>query len=125
MRMKPIQTKKEHKAALKELQKLWRSKKGTPKGDQLELVMLLVEDYEKKHCPIDPPNAIDAIKFRMDQAGLKQSDLVPYIGPRGRVSEILSGKRDLTLPMIRKLHVGLGIPLESLVDVSDLQKAAS
>jgi len=98
MRMKPIQTKKEYKAALEELQKLWRSKKGTPKGDQLELVMLLVEDYEKKHCPIDPPNAIDAIKFRMDQAGLKQSDLVPYIGPRGRVSEILSGKRDLTLP---------------------------
>lgn len=123
--MKPIQTKKEHKAALNELQKLWRSKKGTLKGDQLELVMLLVEDYEKKHCPIDPPNAIDAIKFRMDQADLRQSDLVPYIGSRSRVSEILSGKRDLTLPMIRKLHVGLGIPLESLVDVSDLQKAAS
>jgi len=125
MKMKPIQNKKEHKIALAELQKLWRSRKGTPKGDRLELVMLLVEDYEKKHCPIDPPNAIDAIKFRMDQAGLKQSDLVPYIGTRGRVSEVLSGKRDLTLPMIRKLHAGLGIPLESLVDVSDLQQAAS
>ena len=125
MKMKPIQTKKEHKAALELLQILWHSKKGTPKGDQLELVMLLVEDYEKKHFPIDPPNPIDAIKFRMDQAGLKQSDLTPYIGSRGRVSEILNGKRDLTLPMIRKLHVGLGIPLESLVDVSDLRQEAS
>ncbi len=125
MIMKPIKTKKEYKAALELLQTLWGSKKGTPKGDQLELVMLLVEDYEKKHCPVDPPSAIDAIKFRMDQAGLKQSDLIPYIGSRGRVSEILNGKRDLTLPMIRRLHVGLGIPLESLVDVSDLRQEAS
>jgi len=125
MKMKPIQTKKEYKTALEELQKLWRSKKGTPKGDRLELVMLLVEDYEKRHCPIDPPNAIDAIKFRMDQEGLKPTDLIPYIGTRGRVSEILNGKRELTLPMIRKLHAGLGIPLESLIDVSDIKKAAS
>jgi HTH-type transcriptional regulator/antitoxin HigA len=117
MNIKPIKTKKDYRDSLAELKKLFHAKKGTPKGDRLEVLMVLIDDYENRHFPIDPPSAIEAIKFRMEQAGLNQIDLVPFIrGGRGRVSEILSGKRDLTLPMIRRLHAGLGIPLESLMN---------
>lgn len=88
---------------------------GTPAGDRLELLSLLVEAYEKEHFNIEAPDAISAIRFRMEQAGLSQRDLVPYLGSRAKVSEVLAGKRPLTLSMIRGLHEGLGIPADVLL----------
>ena len=88
---------------------------GTPEADELQLLALVIEAYEKERWPIGLPDAVDAIRFRMDQQGLTQRDLEPYIGSRARVSEVLSGKRALSLRMIRALHEGLGIPLEVLV----------
>lgn len=92
---------------------------GTDEGDELEVLAALIEVYEERHFPVDPPDPIEAIRFRMDQQGLTRRDLEPYIGPSGRVSEVLNRKRRLTLPMIRRLHEGLGIPLESLVQPVD------
>ena len=89
--------------------------KNTPEGDELEVLALLVEQYEASHYPIDLPDPIEAIRFRMEQFGLQDKDLVKYIGRSGRVSEILNYKRKLTLPMMRKLHAGLKIPTESLI----------
>lgn len=110
-----IKTDEEHEAALARIEELMGAKRGTPEGDELELRVKLVELYEEERHPIEAPNPVDAIRFRMDQAGLSQQDLVPLIGSRGRVSEVLSGKRQLSLRMIRALHSGLGIPAESLI----------
>ena len=88
---------------------------GTARGDELELWACLIEMYEKQNDPIDPPDPIQAIRFRMEQQGLKSKDLVPILGSRSRVSEILSGSRPLNLRMIRALHLRLGIPAEVLV----------
>jgi len=117
MEIKPIQTEADYKAALKEVSKLMDSdpKLGTPEGDRLDVLATLVESYEAKHYPIDPPDPIEAIKFRMEQQGLTVKDLEPMIGRRNRVYEILNRKRPLTLPMIRRLHKGLGISAESLI----------
>jgi HTH-type transcriptional regulator/antitoxin HigA len=84
-------------------------------SERLEVLALLIEAYEAKHFPIDPPEPIDAVLFRMEQLGLSRKDLEPYLGTRARVSEILGGRRSLTLPMIRRLHDGLGIPAEVLI----------
>lgn len=94
---------------------LFNSPKGTPEGDELDLLFDLAEHYEDRHYPIYPPTPIEAIKFRMEQAGLTNKDLVGIIGSSGRVSEVLRGKRKLSLEMIRRLHRELGIPLEPLV----------
>jgi HTH-type transcriptional regulator/antitoxin HigA len=110
-----IRNEKEYDAALAHIDSLMSATAGTPEVEELELWTLLVKDYEEKHYPIDPPDAISAIRFEMDQKGLRQADLVPYIGSKSRVSEILSGRRALTLAMMRKLHAGLGIPLETLI----------
>jgi HTH-type transcriptional regulator / antitoxin HigA len=118
-----IKTEAEHEAALARIEKLMGAQKGTPQGDEFELRVRLVELYEEERYPIDAPTPVAAIKFRMDQAGLSQQDLVPLIGSRGRVSEILSGKRPLSLRMIRALHEKLGIPAESLI--ADPNLAAS
>jgi HTH-type transcriptional regulator/antitoxin HigA len=115
MRPKLIKTQKEYKAALKRIEKLMEAKPRTPQGDELELLSALVEIYEREHEPIPPPDPVDAIRFRMEQEGLKPKDLIPLIGSRSRVSEILSGRRPLSLKMIRNLHYGLGIPAESLL----------
>jgi HTH-type transcriptional regulator/antitoxin HigA len=115
MRPKLIKTQKEYKAALKRIEKLMEAKPRTPQGDELELLSALVEIYEREHEPIPPPDPVDAIRFRMEQEGLKPKDLIPLIGSRSRVSEILSGRRPLSLKMIRNLHHGLGIPAESLL----------
>lgn len=115
MKIKPIKTEKDYQEGLKEIKKLWDAEPDTPKGDRLEIVMVLVESYENNHYPIDPPDPVEAIKFRMEQQGLKQNDLAEYLGGKSRVSEILHRKRQLTITMIRKLHKGLGIPLESLL----------
>jgi HTH-type transcriptional regulator/antitoxin HigA len=115
MNIKPIKTEQDYQAILKEIQKLWDSEPNTPAGDRFEILVTLVESYESKHYPIDPPDPIEAIKFRMEQQGLGPSDLALILGGRNRVSEILSRKRPLTLRMIRNLHDKLNIPFESLL----------
>lgn len=116
MNLKPIRSHDELNAALARIEELWGAPIDTPEGNELEILSLLVEKYEDEHFPIKPSNPVEAIKFRMEQQGLQPKDLEPFIGGSGRVSEVLSKKRRLTLPMIRKLNAGLNIPLESLVN---------
>ena len=115
--MKLIKTSKDHAVALKRLEKLMLGDPapGTAEDEELELLAFLIEDYEKRSIRIPAATPVDAIRFRMEQGGLRQYDLVPFIGSKGRVSEVLSSQRELTLAMVRKLHEGLGIPLKSLV----------
>lgn len=115
MTLKVIKTEKDYQKALKRLDVIFDTKKGSKVGDELELLSLLIDNYEKEKYPIDLPDPIDAIKFRMEQLGYKQTDLAEAIGLKSRVSEILNRKRKLTLYMIRKLHEVLGIPTEVLV----------
>lgn len=115
MKILPIKTKTDYEKALARVDALMDAKPGTPKGDELDVLVTLIEAYESKHYPIAPPNPVSAIKFRMEQTGLTRKDMEPYLGGRGRVSEVLNGKRPLTLEMIRKLHEDFGIPLESLI----------
>ena len=115
MKFGPIKTKSRYLAALKRIQALMDARPGTPAGDELELLGTLVDLYEKRSYPVEASDALGAIRFRMEQAGLRQQDLVPYLGSRSKVSEVLSGKRRLSLNMIRALHHGLGIPAEVLI----------
>lgn len=115
MDIKPIKTKADYRAALKEIESLMMAKANTPKGERLEILVTLVEAYEKKHFPLDFPDPVEAIKFRMDQMGLTPKDLEPIIGRLNRVYEVLNHKRPLTLKMIWRLHSMLGIPAESLI----------
>lgn len=115
MEPKILKTDADYKAALAQLQKLMHSKPGTPKADRLELWAKLIEDYENIHHPIEAPDPVAAILFRMEQENLKPKDLGPYLGGKSKISEVLSRKRTLTLSMIRKLHSGLGIPAEALL----------
>lgn len=119
MEIRPIHNEKEHRAALERLESLMDAEPGTEEGDELKVLAALIEVYEEKHYPVEPPDPIEAIRFRMDQQGLTRRDLEPYIRSSGRVSEVLNRKRPLTLPMIRRLHEGLGIPLESLIQPVD------
>jgi len=112
---KVIKTDNEYQAALSRLEEIFDSKKDSKNADELELLSLLIEKYEDEVSPIDLPDPIEAIKFRMDQLGYKQKDLAKAIGLKSRVSEILNKKRKLTLDMIRKLHDTLGIPTEVLI----------
>ncbi len=113
--MKIIKNESDYDDALVRMEELFDSEPGTPEFDEMEVLALLIEDYEDRHYTIDLPNPIEAIKFRMDQAGLKQADLIPLIGSRSRVSEVLSGKVGLSLKMIRNLTLQLGIPAEVLL----------
>lgn len=117
MEIRPIRTEADYHAALKTISGLMESDPeiGTPDGDRLDVLATLVQAYEAQHFPIDLPDPIEAIKFRMEQAGLTAKDLEPMIGRRNRVYEVLNRKRSLTLPMIWKLHKGLGIPAENLI----------
>ena len=115
MDWKVIKTEKEYQKALKRLETIFDSKKGSKNGDELELLSLLIDNFEKEKFPIDLPDPIAAIKFRMEQLGYTQKDLTEVIGLKSRVSEILSKKRKLTLDMIRKLNEVLGIPTEVLI----------
>lgn len=115
MDWKVIKTEKDYQKALKRLETIFDSKKGSKNGDELELLSLLIDNFEKEKFPIDLPDPIEAIKFRMEQLGYTQKDLTEVIGLKSRVSEILSKKRKLTLDMIRKLNEVLGIPTEVLV----------
>ena len=115
MKLNPIRSDLDLERALERIDELWGAKPGTAKGDELDVLMLLVEKYEEEHVAIPDSDPIEAIKFLMEQNELSRIDLEPYIGARGRVSEVLNRKRNLTLPMIKRLHEGLKIPYESLI----------
>ena len=115
MNIKPVRTAKDHKAALARIAELMDASPGSPQEDELDVLTTLVETWEAREIPVGPPEPIAAIEFRMEQLGLTRKDLEPLIGHRGRVSEVLSGKRGLSLTMIRGLHRELSIPLEVLV----------
>jgi len=113
--MKVIKTRSEYNKALKRLEQIFEAKPNTPKGDELELLSLLVDKYEKEQFPISMPDPIEAIKFRMEQMGYSQKDLAQIIGLKSRASEILNKKRPLTLEMIRSIHNKLNIPTQVLI----------
>ena len=115
MEIKPIKTEEDYNMSIKRIEELWGAKRDTPEGDELDLLCTLVESYEMKHYPIAPPDPIDAIKFRMEQMGMTKADMVKYLGSQSRVSEILNGKRRLTLKMVKSLYKGLKIPAEILL----------
>lgn len=115
MEIKPIKTENDYFKSLKRVEALWGSKRDTPEGDELDLLVTIVEAYEIKHYPIAPPDPIDAIKFRMEQMGMTKTDLAKYLGSQSRVSEVLSRKRKLTLKMVKSLYKGLKIPAEILL----------
>lgn len=110
-----IKTQRDYRLAMRRIEELMDARPNTPEGDELELLSTLVDLYERAQFPIERPDAIEAIRFRMEQSGLTVADLVPYIGSRGRISEVLNGKRSLSIEMIRRLHRGLGIPAEVLI----------
>ena len=115
MDIQPIKNERDYDQALAAIERLWGAGEGTEAGDKLDILLILVEDYEDKHHRISPPDPVDAIKFRMEQMNLTRKDLEPCIGNRGRVSDILNRRRELSLAMIRNLHSRLSIPLESLI----------
>lgn len=118
MEIKLIKTEADYRAALKEIETLMSAEPNTPEGERLDVVVTLIEAYERKHFPLDLPDPVEAIKFEMEQKGLTVKDLEPMIGKSNRVYEVLNHKRSLTLSMIRKLHRELGIPAESLIKQS-------
>jgi HTH-type transcriptional regulator / antitoxin HigA len=113
--VKPIRTEDDYQAALKEMKLLWGSTAWTPEGDRLEVLATLVDAYESQHDPIDPPDPIEAIRFRMEQQGLSLRDLEAMLGPRAGVADILNRRRGLSIAMIRRLHESLGISAEVLI----------
>jgi HTH-type transcriptional regulator/antitoxin HigA len=115
MQVTPIKSQRDYKRALKEIEGLMAARRNTPEGDRLDVLVTLVEAWEAKHYPLDLPDAVEAIRYHMEQQGLAPRDLIPFIGSRNRVYEVLSRKRPLTLAMVRRLHEGLRIPAESLI----------
>lgn len=113
--LKPIRNEADYDQALSEVERLWGAKGGTPDGDRLDVLATLIEVYEAKQYPMDPPDPIEAIKFRMEQQGLSRKDLEPIFGTRNRTSEILNRRRGLSIEMIRGLHAKLGISAEVLI----------
>ena len=124
MEIRPIKTKADHRAALKEIETLMVAEPGSPEGERLDVLVTLVEAYENRHYRFDLPDPVEAIKFRMEQKGMTPKDLVPMIGRINRVYEVLNRKRPLTLAMIQRLHDDLGIPAESLIKQPDRRRAA-
>ena len=116
MEIRPIKTEQDYNSAIRRIEALWGAKKDTPQGDEMDLLVTLVESFEMKHYPIAPPDPVDAIKFRMEQMDMTKADLIQYIGSQSRVSEVLNRKRKLTLGMIKSLYKGLRIPAEILLE---------
>jgi HTH-type transcriptional regulator / antitoxin HigA len=125
MYIKPIKTEIDYKAALLEVEHLFNSAPNTPEGDRLEVLTTLLEAYEEEHYGFPAPDPIETILHYLESRGLSRCDLEPYIGSRARVSEVLNRKRPLTIYMIRKLHTGLGIPAEILIQPYSLQESAA
>jgi len=124
MQIRPIKTETDYQAALAEIEQLFDAVPGTPEGDRLEVLTTLVEVFEKNHYAIPLPDPIEALRYFMESRGLNRQDLAPYIGSRGRVSEVLNRRRPLSLEMIRRLHTGLGIPAEVLIQPYEYKQAA-
>ena len=122
--LKPIRTDADYAAALAEVEILWGAKDGTPEGDRLDALASLIDAYETLAYPMDPPDPIAAIEFRMEQMGLTRKDLEPMIGTRARVAEVMNRKRGLSIEMIRRLHDGLGISAEVLIRPPRKEEAA-
>jgi HTH-type transcriptional regulator/antitoxin HigA len=123
MEIKPIKSKRDYQRVLKEIEGLMNAKRNTPEGDRLDVLVALVEAWEAKHYPLDLPDPIEAIKYHIEQRRLSPHALIPFIGGRNRVYEVLARKRPLTLKMIWRLHDGLGIPAESLIKGGQRQAA--
>jgi HTH-type transcriptional regulator/antitoxin HigA len=115
MDIQPIRNQRDHAKALQEVERLWGARPRTPEADKLEILVTLIDAYEAKHHPIDPPDPIDAIRFRMEQMGLTRKDLIDIIGSRARVSEVLNRRRPLTVAMIVRLREKLGISADVLI----------
>lgn len=115
MDLKPIRTEAEHREALADIERLWDAPESGPEADRLEVLALLVEAYEKAHYPIEAPDPVAFLEYVMDSRGLTRKDLEPYIGPRGRVADIMNRTRPLTMSMIRRLAAGLGLPADVLI----------
>jgi HTH-type transcriptional regulator/antitoxin HigA len=113
--IKPIKSERQYRRALKVIEGLMAARRNTPEGDRLDVLVTLVEAWEAKRYPLDLPDPVEAIKYHMESRGLTTGDLIPFIGSLRGVKEVLARKRPLTLPMIRRLHEGLGIPAESLI----------
>jgi HTH-type transcriptional regulator/antitoxin HigA len=122
--VKPIRNAADHAAALDEIENLWGAKAGTPKGDRLDVLATLIDAYETLTYPMDPPDPIEAIQFRMEQLGLTRKDLEPLIGTRARVAEVMTRKRNLSIEMIRRLHDQLGISADVLIRPTRASAAA-
>lgn len=122
--IRPVRTKADYRAALREVERHWDAEPGTAAGDRVEILVTLIEAYEAKHAPIPAPDPIAAIAFMMEQKGLRRRALEPAIGSRGRVSEVLTRKRPLTLPMVRGLSALLDIPAEILIQPYPTKRAA-
>jgi len=122
--LKPIRTEADYEDAIAQVERLWGSRSGTPDGDRLDVLATLIEVYEARHYPMDPPDPIEAIKFRMEQQGLTRKDLEPIFGTRNRVSEVFNRRRGLSIDMIRQLHDRLGISADVLIKPSQNDKAA-
>jgi HTH-type transcriptional regulator/antitoxin HigA len=117
MDIAPLKNRNDYRQALKEIETLMQARRNTPEGDRLDVLVTLVEAWERKHYPLDLPDPVEAIKYHMEQNGLAPRDLIPFIGSRNRVHEVLNRKRSLTLKMIQRLHAGLRIPAESLLKI--------
>lgn len=115
MNLRPIKTEDDYKAALGEIEGLFQAEPETPEGDRLDILTLLVEAYEEQHHPIPPPDPLAALEYHLESRGLTRRDLEPYLGSRARVAEVMNRRRALTIDMIRRLHQGLGIPAEVLI----------
>ncbi len=122
MNIKPIKTEEDYQAALSRLEEIFDTPDGTPESDELDILGLLVDEYEKEHYPIDSPDPIEAIKIRMEELNMRQRDLIPMIGGKSRVSEILNRKRRLTIQMIRRLKDQLNLSAELLIRDYELLK---
>ena len=122
--LKPIRTDADYEAALAEMERLWGARAGTAAGDRLDILATLVDAYENEHYPMDPPDPIEAIRFRMEQQGLTRKDLEGILGSRTRVAEVLNRRRGLSINMIRRLHEKLGISAEVLIRPSRIRRAA-
>ncbi|MEA1897835.1 MAG: transcriptional regulator [Bacteroidota bacterium] len=116
--IKPIRDEQSYNQTLKQIEELWGAESGTVEGDELDVLITLVEVYEEKHYPMPPSDPVEAILFRMEQMGLLRKDLEQFLGPKSRVSDVLNRKRSLSLKQIVNLHYGMDIPYESLLDVN-------
>lgn len=122
MNLRPIKTEDDYKAALTEIEGLFQAEPETPDGDRLDILTLLVEAYEEQHHPIPPPDPLAALEYHLESRGLTRRDLEPFLGSRARVADVMNRRRALTIDMIRRLHQGLGIPADVLIQPYPLVK---